>query len=197
VKDLYTASHSQHVEILCDLLWHRLPRHLRRKVKRKNLLRAAHLHDVGKLFCSDNILNKPGKLTDEEFEEMKLHPVIGAKLLDRTTHHRISNYVYHHHERPDGTGYFKAQSDQIPLESLMIGICDAFSAITTNRVYDAAKPISEAKKIIQDNKGQQFDEELADIFCAIPDQELRSIDTMIKGQYFVGGKRRFRIKKAV
>jgi HD-GYP domain-containing protein (c-di-GMP phosphodiesterase class II) len=192
VKDLYSASHSEHVEGLCELFWDYIPKDLRKDMSKKALLKAARTHDIGKLFINEIILNKPGRLTDEEFAEIKTHASIGAKILDRTLHSEISNMVYCHHEKLDGTGYHGAKDTQIPIESKILSICDTFSALTTHRVYQPAKSMPEAFKVLREVAGTQLDSQLVECFISIGIPKLRTVDTMINNQYFVGGKKKRR-----
>ena len=110
---------------------------------RRNLEFAALLHDIGKIRVPDAIINKPGKLTDEEFELVKRHPVDGQEMLERVggVLAEVGIIVRHHHERWDGRGYpDRIAGEAIPLAARIICACDAYSAMTTNRSYRAALP---------------------------------------------------------
>ena len=110
---------------------------------RRNLEFAALLHDVGKINVPDAILNKPGRLTDEEFEIIKRHPADGQQMLERIggVLADVGVIVRHHHERWDGRGYpDRIAGEAIPLPARIICACDAFSAMTTDRSYRRAMP---------------------------------------------------------
>ncbi|MBV8659213.1 MAG: HD-GYP domain-containing protein [Burkholderiales bacterium] len=120
------------------------------------------LHDLGKIGVPDAILNKTDKLTDEEYAVIQTHPDIGARLLSG---HPLGQLVYaavaQHHERPDGRGYpARLAGDAIPLDARIVGLTDAFDAMTSTRPYRKGMPIEKALGIIGDNLGQQFDSDL-------------------------------------
>jgi len=126
---------------------------------------AAPLHDVGKIGISDTILLKPGKLTDEEFETIKEHAAIGARLL--TNGHsklvQLAEIIAHsHHERWDGRGYpQKLKEEEIPIEGRIVAIADVFDALTNERPYKKAWPVGEAQSEIEKQSGKQFDPRVA------------------------------------
>jgi HD-GYP domain-containing protein (c-di-GMP phosphodiesterase class II) len=127
---------------------------------RRNLEFAALLHDIGKIRVPDEIINKPGKLTDEEFEVVKRHPIDGQEMLERVggVLSEVGIIVRHHHERWDGRGYpDRIAGDEIPLAARIICACDAYSAMTTNRSYRAAMPVGQALAELQRCAGGQFD----------------------------------------
>ena len=127
---------------------------------RRNLEFAALLHDIGKIRVPDAIINKPGKLTDEEFEVIKRHPVDGQEMLERIggVLSEVGLIVRHHHERWDGRGYpDRIQGEEIPLAARVICACDAYSAMTTDRAYRAAMPIADAVAELERCAGNQFD----------------------------------------
>ena len=124
---------------------------------------AGLLHDVGKIRIDSDILNKPGKLTDEEFTLIKAHPGIGRHLLvgHRDLPPIVIDVVYGHHERPDGRGYpRKLGAELIAPFTRIISIVDTFDAITSNRVYDSARSVKDAFKVLMEMRDQQFDSEL-------------------------------------
>ena len=129
----------------------------------------ALLHDVGKIGVSDEILNKPSKLTDEELEVVKRHPELGATIASRAR--QLTSCVagiLHHHERYDGTGYPEGlKGGDIPLESRILTIADAFAALTSDRPYAEALSCADALKKIQQGAGTQFDPKLVEVFAAI------------------------------
>jgi HD-GYP domain-containing protein (c-di-GMP phosphodiesterase class II) len=127
---------------------------------RRNLEFAALLHDVGKINVPDAILNKPGRLTDEEFEIIKRHPGDGQQMLERIggVLADVGVIVRHHHERWDGRGYPDGiAADAIPLPARIICACDAFSAMTTDRSYRRAMGQDVALAELRDCAGSQFD----------------------------------------
>ena len=120
---------------------------------------AAMLHDVGKVSLPDQILRKPGPLDPQEYEEVKLHPVIGAELVNRVDGlSLISRWVRHSHEHFDGSGYPDGLAgDDIPLASRILLVADAFDAITSARPYRSALSIGEACEELRLHSGTQFD----------------------------------------
>lgn len=123
----------------------------------------AFLHDLGKVGVPDEILRKPGRLTDEEYDVIKAHPEVGMRVL---AGHPLSGLVQaavsSHHETPDGKGYPQGLSaDEIPGDARVVGVCDAFDAMTSHRPYRAGMPVEKALGIIEANIGRQFDPEAA------------------------------------
>ena len=162
-KDPYTCGHSQRVA------W--LSRHLARlsgqsEERSQRAYLSGLLHDIGKIGISEAVLGKTGRLTPEEYEEMRKHPAIGAHILEGVPH--VADTipgVLHHHERMDGKGYPTGLSaHEIPLLGRIIGLADSFDAITTNRTYRKARPLQIAISEIRRCAGTQFDPELADLF---------------------------------
>ncbi len=132
----------------------------------KELETAGLLHDIGKIAIDENVLNKTGALTDMEYAHVKLHPEIGHRILNAAYEMSdLSVYVQNHHERWDGNGYPRGISErQIPLQSRIIAIADAYDAMTSARPYRAAKPPDFAIDQLIANAGTQFDPELVNIF---------------------------------
>ncbi|MDA8382529.1 MAG: HD domain-containing protein [Betaproteobacteria bacterium] len=127
------------------------------------------LHDLGKVGVPDAILNKPGRLTDDEYALVKTHPEIGSRLLAQ---HPLADLaraaVMSHHETPDGNGYPHGLSGlSIPIDARIVGICDAFDAMTSTRPYRRGMPIAKALGIIKDNLGTQFDTTLGMLFLEL------------------------------
>lgn len=163
IKDKYTKGHSDRVAEYSL----KLGEVLGFSRQRKRLLKeAALLHDIGKIGVPDSILNKSGSLTDEEFEQIKMHTVYGGKVLNNVENlQEVAKIVRHHHERWDGRGYPDGlKGDQIPLESRIISIFDAFDTILTTRSYKKALPFTTAVEEIKKNSGTQFDPELVEVF---------------------------------
>ena len=124
------------------------------------------MHDIGKIIVPRSILNKTGKLTREEYEIVKRHTLKGYEILMEVDGmEEIAKIVKHHHERWDGNGYPDGlREEQIPFESRILAITDAFDAMTSARPYRAPLSVEEALKEISENGGTQFDPNLARIF---------------------------------
>jgi len=133
------------------------------------LLKGAFLHDVGKIGISDNILMKPGKLTPEEFEEMKKHVRYGVDIVNRSTWLSDAvDIVGSHHEKYDGTGYDKNKRDgEIPRIARIFAVADVFDALTSKRPYKEPLGLDESMKILMENRGAHFDPEVLDAFAKI------------------------------
>ncbi len=124
------------------------------------------LHDIGKIGISDNILNKPGKLDDDEWKEMRRHPEVGYRIAMSTPELKpIADYILNHHERWDGSGYpYGRKGEEIPLLARILSIADAYDAMTSDRPYRKALSKDKALDEIKMNAGTQFDPVLAEIF---------------------------------
>ncbi len=160
-KDEYTAEHSLNVSILSATF----ARHLgHSEIDIKKIALGGLLHDVGKASIPDEILNKEGRFNDEEYEIMKRHTVLGRNLLMSVPNKDYSSIdiAHCHHERVDGRGYPRQlKAHQIPYFAKVVGLADAYDAITSSRCYDNARASMEALDIIYKCKGVQFDEKLA------------------------------------
>ncbi len=155
-KDSYTAHHSERVREYSELI----ARFLGLSESSISLItHAAHLHDIGKIGIRDNVLTKPGKLTDEEFEIIKQHPVIGAKILMQSNYtHEMVQIVLHHHERYDGRGYPEGlKGENIPIGARVIAIADSIDAMTSKRVYRDAMSLDYCREEIEKNLGKMYD----------------------------------------
>jgi putative two-component system response regulator len=142
------------------------------------LIPSAQLHDVGKIAISDAILNKPGKLTDDEYNIMKNHVLVGVSAIERmektTNQHEFLRYsrtiAGTHHEKWDGTGYpYGLSGHDIPLEGRLMAIADVYDALVSNRPYKKPMPVHEAEKIIISGRGSHFDPLLVDVFQKVAD----------------------------
>jgi len=142
------------------------------------IISAARLHDMGKIVVSDTILNKPGKLTEEEFEIIKGHTLAGESILeDITKKAGDDDFLQHarllavsHHERWDGTGYpHGLKGDSIPLQGRIMAIADVYDALVSNRPYKKAFSHEKAVQIIIESKGSHFDPILVDLFLEVSD----------------------------
>ena len=148
--------------------------------KCENLRQMALLHDIGKIGIPDAILNKPAKLTDEEYEIMKSHVIRGGEILkDFSVIDNVNVGALYHHEKYDGSGYcLGLKGEEIPIEARIIGIADAFDAMTANRVYrkklDINYVISELKRC----RGTQFDPKLVDIMLSLIDDGSIDVESL-------------------
>lgn len=160
-KDPYTRGHSERVAKLAVAIAEDL--NLSQDLI-QNLNYAAILHDIGKIGIPEIILNKPGKLSDEEFAKIKEHPVKGASITNNVDFlSQASLFILHHHERLNGSGYPKGlKGAEIPLGAAIIAVADVYDALTTDRPYRNALSPQEAFKEIEINKGVLFKEEVVD-----------------------------------
>lgn len=128
--------------------------------------RCALLHDVGKLGVTDSVLEKPGDLTAAEWEQIRLHPEMGVRILKPCRSlEAILPAIAMHHERIDGTGYpLRVGGDAIPLEARIVNICDAYDTMTSDRPYRVALGVDEAMGRLQLGTGSQFDPRLVEVF---------------------------------
>jgi ribosomal protein S27AE len=127
------------------------------------------LHDLGKIGVPDAILNKTDRLTDEEYAVIKTHPEVGHRLLSGHPLALLANdAVLAHHERPDGLGYpYQLTRDQISIDARIVGIADAFDAMTSTRPYRRGMPVEKALRILEECAGTQFDAVLTHIFTRL------------------------------
>jgi len=166
-KDHYTGGHSERVALLARQLAEacRL-----RKSDVERIEYIARLHDVGKVNLPDQILSKPGHLTVDEFDEVKRHPEWGAQLIRGMANiygDRDYRAILEHHERYDGTGYPGGKKGpEISLWARILAICDAYDAMTSERVYRSALSTDEARIELKHNSGTQFDPKLVDLFLS-------------------------------
>lgn len=149
-NDNYTYRHSIGVAVLATLIgkWLNL-----NSIDLRLLGTAAILHDIGKMKIPEEILNKPGKLTEEEFQIMKKHTIYGYDLIKNTVgaSHKIALVALQHHEREDGSGYpFGLKSQKIHKLSKIVAVADVFHAMTSNRIYQQGKPIYQVINSIKD-----------------------------------------------
>jgi putative nucleotidyltransferase with HDIG domain len=165
-KDPYTAGHSQRVRQIAIEIGRELG--LQRD-RLDTLATSALFHDIGKLAVPDAILTKPARLTPEEFEIVKEHAAKGAEIVGKLS--RLAPTVpviRHHHERWDGRGYPDGLGgDQIPLEAAIVGLADAWDAMTTERPYAPALPLVEAFAQVREGRGTQFNPVVVDAFLAL------------------------------
>jgi putative nucleotidyltransferase with HDIG domain len=173
-KDAYTCGHSERVALLSR----RLAKEIGLSDQQvERIYMAGLLHDVGKIGVPEAVLQKTGKLTPEEFDQMKRHPGVGARILsDIKQVEDIIPGVLHHHERYDGKGYPAGLSGQnIPLMGRIICLADCFDAMTSNRTYRRALPLEVALVEIRRCSGTQFDPGLAEAFLRISIEQFREL----------------------
>lgn len=165
-KDSYTFGHSERVAKLSKML--ALAADLGENTAERIYL-AGLVHDVGKIGVPESVLCKTGRLTDEEYESIKTHPAIGADIIqDIRQMEDLIPGVLHHHERWDGRGYpHQLGGLDIPLFGRVIGLADAFDAMSSNRTYRSALDHSKVLEEIRQNCGTQFDPELAEVFLEL------------------------------
>ena len=169
-KDKYTSGHSKRVADLS------------KKIAKEaglseeecdHVYFAALLHDVGKIGVRDDVINKPGKLTDEEFENIKLHPVLGNQILSSIRQSPyLSEGAHYHHERYDGKGYPEGlKGDAIPVIARIIAVADAYDAMTSTRSYRGALSKEDVRNEILNGMGKQFDIKFAAILLEMIDKD--------------------------
>ena len=180
-KDSYTRGHSDRVSAYSVLLG----KHLHLNEDEQEILKIGGLfHDVGKIGIPDTILLKNGKLTDEEYNEIKKHPQIGANILGESELFKnIIPFVKYHHERYDGRGYPEGLAgDNIPYVARIAAVADSFDAMSSRRVYRDSLPKEIVREEIVKNLGTQFDPEIGSTFLDIIDNHYDDIQT-IKDTY--------------
>jgi len=150
------------------------------KLNLESLISSARLHDIGKIAIPDAILNKHGSLTLEEFEMMKVHTIVGEKIIDKITHRTGSEVSFLqnakllagcHHERWDGSGYPNGlKGTEIPLLGRIMAIADVYDALVSKRPYKKPFTEEEAVNLIVENAGKLFDPAIVEVFWEIRDQ---------------------------
>jgi response regulator RpfG family c-di-GMP phosphodiesterase len=165
-KDPYTHGHSENVMKYTIVLAKKLGLS---DDEIEQIKYAGLLHDVGKIGISEAILNKPGRLTEEEFTQIKQHPDLGARIISDVPFLKsLVPLVLHHHERFDGKGYPRGLAGKdIPYGARILCVCDTYEAMTSDRPYRKAMPFEKATAIIEENKGLQFDPDIAEEFLHI------------------------------
>ena len=181
-KDVRTHQHSMRVaeysvmiaqEMNCYKWWEK-------KKKLSSLRKAAQLHDIGKISVPDSVLNKVGRLTDEEYAQMKSHVTKGAEILkDFTLVENVAEGTRFHHERYDGRGYPDGlKGEEIPLIGRIIGVADAFDAMTSNRVYRNHMDTDYVITEMQRGRGTQFDPNVLDAFFRLIDKGVINLEEL-------------------
>jgi putative nucleotidyltransferase with HDIG domain len=168
-RDPYTAGHAERVtavaiETAHEMGWSR---------EQIELLEIGSLlHDIGKIGVSDAILRKPDRLTDEEYGQMKKHPVVGAKMLESVSILRsVLPYILYHQERYDGLGYpFGLSGKEIPIEGRILAVLDTLDAMTSDRPYRKGQTVEQALAEIKRHRGTQFDPEIVDALLRVAER---------------------------
>jgi len=154
----------------------------------KLVQQSAQLHDVGKISIKDNVLQKPGKLTDEEFEDIKKHTIYGEKIIEKiktNTTERVflehaGIFAATHHEKWDGSGYPRGlKGEEIPLQGRLMAIADVYDALVSERPYKKPYTHEEAVNIIKEGRGSHFDPDMVDLFLKVAD-EFNRITQLLK-----------------
>ena len=171
VRDLYTRKHSTRVARYAHMIAERMGC-TEEELDVINF--AGSLHDIGKIGIRDDILLKPGRLTDEEYEKIKEHPVIGADIISKLgLWDREMEIIRHHHERYDGKGYPDGLAgDDIPKLARIMAVADCYDAMASDRAYRKKMDKDSVVKIIRENSGTQFDPEAVEAFLKVADQDL-------------------------
>jgi len=183
-RDKYTGGHINRTQCYLQSLFDQMVRDgvYLEEINKWNLeffLPSAQLHDVGKIAITDLILNKPGKLTPEEYEIMKTHVTVGAnairQIMGKTREHAYLNHALliaaTHHEKWDGSGYPEGlKGDGIPIEGRLMAIVDVYDALISTRPYKQAFTQAESCKIIEDGAGSHFDPVLIEVFKKVKDE---------------------------
>ena len=193
-KDGSTGGHikrtSAYVNLLATELKNRgLYKEILTKDYISNLCMAATMHDIGKIGVPDIILQKPSRLTDEEYEIIKNHSSVGGKLVEETFGH-LGNKEYtqmafqvakYHHEKWNGKGYPEKLSEkEIPLCARIMAVADVFDAVSEKRCYRDAMPIEQCFEIIKNGRGQDFDPIIVDVFLDVKDKVVRIHNKILK-----------------
>jgi len=184
--DLYTKGHSENVANIASSIAEKM--NFSKKVI-KDTYWAGLVHDIGKLLIPVDVLNKKGKLTDDEYELIKKHTIYGKKALsDSESLEHIAKYVLYHHERWDGKGYPKGISgNDIPPISQILAVADSFDAMLSRRAYRDPLSLEKAKKEIKDNSGTQFSPEVAEVFLEMLEEneieDLKKDNLEIEDEY--------------
>jgi putative two-component system response regulator len=169
-KDNYTKGHSGRV---ADYAKEIARRYGYDEIRQNDVYMMGLLHDVGKIGVPDEVIRKPGRLTDEEFAAIKKHPSIGGRILDNIKEMpALSAGARCHHERYDGRGYPQGLAgEEIPEEARIIAVADAYDAMTSNRSYRNALSQERVREQIETGKGSQFDPVFADIMLTMMDED--------------------------
>jgi len=164
-KDVYTHGHSMRVKDYAIMIARKLNLS---KERIENLTYASLFHDLGKIDIPDHILNKPGRLTDDEFKIIQTHPFEGIKYVEKTYYKNIAEIIHQHHGRLDGSGYPRGlREDEILLEAKIIAVADTYDAMTTDRPYRQALSKEIALKELRNYSGLHYDYNIVNVFAKL------------------------------
>lgn len=169
-KDPYTEGHSHMVELYSE----KVARAMGLPERRVEAIRVgALLHDIGKIGIDDGILNKPGRLTDDERKVINQHPRIGNDILKNVKLSPLTrSIILHHHERYDGGGYPEhTRGDELPIDVYIVSAADAFDAMTSKRPYSNCRTHAEAYRVLQEESGKQFHPKVVEAFGRVLQEE--------------------------
>lgn len=167
-RDPYTAGHSEQVTRYSVRMGEMMGYN---ELWLERLRYGALLHDVGKIGVPDAILLKPGELTPDEFAKMQQHPITGAKIVEAVLDD-VRDIIRHHHERYDGTGYPDGlRGNDIPEESRVIAVADAFDAMTSDRAYRKGMPVDKAFRLLRAGRNQQWQGDMVDVLIDLIENE--------------------------
>ena len=171
-KDRYTNGHSMRVAKYAKEIARRMGMS---RQEQENIYYTGMLHDIGKIGVPDEIINKPGRLTEEEFEIIKTHPVIGSEILKNISEiPGLYLGTRGHHERYDGRGYPDGLAgEEIPLQARIIAVADAYDAMTSNRSYRSFLPQAAVRQEMMKGRGFQHDPAIADIMIQMIDEDVK------------------------
>ncbi len=169
-KDKYTRGHSVRVAFYAREMASRMGKD---KEELDTIYNVGLLHDIGKIGIPDTIINKPGKLTEQEYEQIKEHPVIGAEILKNMTEIPAASVGAHwHHERYDGRGYPDGlKGEEIPEYARIVGVADAYDSMSSKRSYRDILPQEVVRSEIENGRGTQFAPDVADIMLTMIDED--------------------------
>ena len=176
-KSSRESLHSKRVSVICGAIASKMNFS---KDDMNQIKTAGLVHDIGKIGIDEKILNKKGSLNDSEWREIQKHPEAGWRILKTTAEFsEMAEFVLHHHERYDGSGYPNGtKGEEIPIEARIITLADSYDAMTSKRTYKIAMEVEEAIKEIKENSGKQFDPKIVDVFInkVLPDNSKTSED---------------------
>ncbi len=178
-NDKYLAGHSRRTTEIALAIGRdiNLPREVLEDLQLGSLL-----HDIGKIAVDPGILNKPGKLTPEEYRHMMAHTVVGFNIVRSPANKRIADIISHHHDHYDGSGLGQVVAGKdIPLEARILAVADAFDAMTSDRPYRAGMSYEETIEEIRQGRGTQFDPVIANIFIKMPATKKRPSTSASRG----------------
>jgi putative nucleotidyltransferase with HDIG domain len=167
LRDVETFGHSLTVAKYCRVLAQLIG--IQDAATLDNIRKGALLHDIGKIAIPDAILKKPSRLSADEWDKIRLHPVLGYGLIKEIKLVKeVGNIILYHHERYDGTGYPRGlKREAIPLEARIFALADALDAITSHRPYRKERDFKAARKDIRENSGKQFDPKIVEAFSSV------------------------------